>query len=249
MNVISLEEGLYVYQLDPAEGEVEGLNFMVVIEDGKALFIDTGYEQNMRTALADLGRRKAVPSCAIISHYHPDHDGGLALLGGIDIWASALWRKTAEACRGPGAPGAVEPGILISKPTALRFGKRELEIHPLPGHSEDSLAVLIDDTWLYVADSILLTNEGAALLPSVHGRPISLHIEAIDWLMKRSDRSFIPGHGAILRDRAAREKDLENRRRYLVAISGAKGGITFEEATASCEPPFIGREWHEENYR
>jgi len=78
-----LDEGICVYQSAPPAGEVEGLNFMAIVEDGKALFLDTGYAANMAEALEDIARRGAAPTGAIISHYHPDHDGGLPPLPSV----------------------------------------------------------------------------------------------------------------------------------------------------------------------
>ena len=59
---------------------------------------------------------------------------------------------------------------------------------------------------------------------------------------------FVPGHGAVMGEKSFRERDLANRRRYLAAIAGAKGRVSLKEATAGCEPPFLGEAWHEENY-
>jgi len=248
MRVLCLDEGLLVYQFDPAPGQLEGLNFMAIVEGDEALFIDSGYRASMALALEDLESRRARPVGAIVSHFHPDHDGGLPLLGPVSVWAGEEWRRVAEAWLPPGGAIAVEPTRIVEEEVALGFGRRRLVVHPLPGHSDDSLAVLIDDRWLYVADAVILTNDGRPLLPSVHSRPVSLHIAAIDWLGGQCSRAFIPGHGAILGDRARREADLANRRRYLEAI--ARGGpISFEAATAGCVPPFLGREWHEENCR
>lgn len=249
MKVLSLDEGFLVYQFDPPEGEIEGLNFLVLIEGGKAFFLDTGYRENMAEALADLAARGAAPVSVIVSHYHPDHTGGLPLLGGAEVWAGEGFRKTAEPWLGPGERIAVEPTRIVAGPTEISFGRRRLELFPLPGHSDDSLAVVVDGAWLYAADAILLTNDGRPVLPSAHSRPLSLHIEAIDWLRSRASLVFVPGHGAVLRDRGDRERDLANRRRYLAAIAGAGGRIGLEEAMAGCEPPFLGQAWHEENCR
>ncbi|MDP3180162.1 MAG: MBL fold metallo-hydrolase [Spirochaetaceae bacterium] len=263
MKTIPLDEGFLLYQLDPSDGGFEGLNFLVLIEEGKALFLDCGYEPNMREALADLERRGVVPSGAIVSHYHPDHDGGLRLLGDIETWGGESWLQSAEKWLEPGQSPAPGPKHIVISRTELGFGKRRLVLFPLPGHSDDSLAVLVDDLWLYVADAILLANDGRPLLPSVHSRPVSRHLEAIDALDRLTRYIFIPGHGSVMSDRKERERDLRNRRLYLTAIasaapasaasgavaSGPAAGITFDEATAGCDPPFLGREWHEHNYR
>jgi len=71
----------------------------------------------------------------------------------------------------------------------------------------------------------------------------------MDWLSDRADLVFVPGHGSVMADRGRRERDLRNRGRYLSAIAGAPGGISFADATAGCDPPFLGEAWHEHNYR
>ncbi|MCX7024821.1 MAG: MBL fold metallo-hydrolase [Spirochaetes bacterium] len=253
MKTITLDDGLSVYRFDPPPGEIEGLNFMAVVEGGEVLFLDCGYRACMAAALGELQRLGASPVRAIVSHYHDDHAQGLELLPGIETWGSEAWRATVDIWFEPGKRDALEPDHPVDGPTILRFGRRSIEIVPLPGHTEDSLAIVIDGTWLYAADAILLTNDGAPLLPSVHARPVSKHMAAIDWLRERADCVMIPGHGAVLAGRAAIERDLDNRRRYLEAISGAVesggGRISFEDAVAGCDPPFLGREWHEHNYR
>ena len=249
MKTIELDAGLFLFQVDPPAGEIEGLNFIAIVEDGRALFVDTGYAADMAAALADPALAGVLPAGAVVSHYHPDHDGGLPLLGPVDVWASDAWRATADAWREPGSAAQVAPTVLVSGRTELRFGRRLLELYPLPGHSDDSLAVVVDGAWLYAADAILLTNDGRPLVPSVHSRPVSRHIDAMDWLSDRADLVFVPGHGSVMADRGRRERDIRNRRRYLSAIAGAPGGISFADATAGCDPPFLGEAWHEHNYR
>jgi glyoxylase-like metal-dependent hydrolase (beta-lactamase superfamily II) len=110
------------------------------------------------------------------------------------------------------------------------------------------MGAIIDDEILYAADTLLFTNEGAPILPSVHARPVSLHAESLRALKAYLDLVFVPGHGAPVTDRAARERDLGNRIAYIEAIA-ASPGIALDEAQKNCDPQFLGNSWHEENYR
>jgi glyoxylase-like metal-dependent hydrolase (beta-lactamase superfamily II) len=249
MQIRELDEGMLLFQAAPPPGEIEGLNFLALVAGGEALFLDTGYAADMALALAELGRRGARPVGALISHYHPDHAGGLSLLHGVEVLAGARWRETGEAWLAPGERLPVEPTRVIETATRLDFGRHRLELIPLPGHSEDSLIILIDEGWLHAADSILFGERGQPLLPSVHARPVAKHLNAIDRLLGMTERDFIPGHGPVLGERASRERDLRNRRRYLAALVAAPEGIGFAEATAGCEPAFLGEAWHAENWR
>jgi len=247
MNAINLGEGLTLFMFDPPPGEFEGLNFLALVEAGKALFFDTGYEENMKTALAWLEARGVRPTGAVISHFHPDHADGLALLPGLETWGGAKYDETLERCFRSERRASLAPSHIVDGPEAIRFGGHRIELFSLPGHTIDSLCAIVDGRMLYAADTLLFTNEGEPVLPSVHARPVSLHAEAIRRLVQYIELPFIPGHGAPVMEKAARELDLANRLAYLDA-TGASPGIDVDAAQVRCQPKFRGREWHEENW-
>ena len=248
MRVIDLGEGLFMFMFDPSPGGFEGLNLLALVEGGEALLLDTDFKANLQEALAQLGALGAKPVKAVISHYHPDHADGLALLPGIETWGHAAYQETLDRCFRLERHASLAPRHAVGVPESLAFGGHRLELLPLPGHSPDSLCVTIDGRVMYAADLLLFTNEGEPVLPSVHARPVSLHAEALRRLRDYLDLVFVPGHGAPVLDRATRERDLENRLSYVEAIA-RDPGIGLEEAQASCSPRFRGSEWHDENRR
>ena len=248
MKVIDLGEGLLVFMFDPPPGEFEGLNLLALVDGGEALLLDTGYKENLREALAHLEGMGARPTKAVISHYHPDHADGLALLPGLETWGHAAFQETLDRCFRPERHASLAPRHAISARESLAFGRHRLELIPMPGHTPDSICVAIDGRVMYAADLLLFTNGGEPVLPSVHARPVSLHADALKKLRGYLDMTFVPGHGAPVPDRAARERDLSNRISYVEAIA-ARPGIGLEEAQASCSPRFLGSEWHEENWK
>jgi glyoxylase-like metal-dependent hydrolase (beta-lactamase superfamily II) len=248
MRTIELGEGLYQFMFDPAEGGFEGLNFLALVEGGEALFLDTGYAHLMKGALAFVESLGARPVGAVISHYHDDHAGGIPLLGGVPTWGSERYAASLDRCFPECERAALAPKNLVRGAETVALGSHSIELFPLPGHSPDSLGAIVDGRVLYAADTLLLTNEGAPILPSVHARPVSLHAESLRKLRAYLDLCFVPGHGAPLTDRAARERDIENRLAYIEAIA-ATPGIGLEEAQKDCDPKFLGSVWHEENSR
>lgn len=248
MHVIELGNDLLLFQVDPPPGEFEGLNFLALVDNGRALFIDTGYKENMAEALVFLDARGVKPAGAIISHYHPDHADGLSLLGGLETWGGEGFEKTLSLCFRAERHASLAPNHRVDGPEVLAFGSHRIELFPLRGHSPDSLGAIIDGRILFAADALLFTNEGEPVLPSVHDRPVSNHAEALRLLKSHLDLVFVPGHGAPVTDRSLRERDLSNRLAYIEAIV-SRPGIDLEEAQSACEPKFRGSEWHEENWK
>ncbi len=195
----------------------------------------------------------ARPAGAAISHYHDDHADGLSLLGGIETWGSCEFAPTLSLCFPAERRASLAPMHLVrGEPETLRLGGRRVELFPLPGHSPDSLGAVIDGKTVYAADTLLFSNAGEPILPSVHARPVELHAQSLKRLRDFLDLTFVPGHGAPVTERSLREADLANRIAYVEAIAAhqCKGaGISLDEAEAACDPKFIGHEWHAENYR
>jgi glyoxylase-like metal-dependent hydrolase (beta-lactamase superfamily II) len=247
MKTIELAEDFYLFMFDPEEGGFEGLNVLALVEGKEALFFDTGYAPMMESALGFLKKLGARPAGAIVSHYHEDHAGGLSLLGAIDTWGSADCEATIALCFPAADRPGLEPTHRVSGHERVAFGRHAIELFPLPGHSPDSLGAVVDNAILYAADTLLFTNQGAPILPSVHARPVSLHAESLASLEAYLDLVFVPGHGAPVLDRAARARDLGNRIAYIEAIA-ARAGISLDEAQERCDPKFVGSAWHEENF-
>jgi glyoxylase-like metal-dependent hydrolase (beta-lactamase superfamily II) len=248
MKALDLGSGLTLFMFDPPEGEYEGLNFLALVEEGRALLFDTGFKENVETVLAWLGAHGAKPVAAVISHYHQDHADGLGLLPGIETWGGAGFAQTLELCFRSERHASLAPTHIVAGSELVHFGSHAIELFPMPGHSPDSLCAIIDARIVYAADTLLFTNDGQPILPSVHARPVSLHIEAIHQLERYIDLTFVPGHGAPVLEKEARKRDLANRLAYLEAIN-SEPGIDVDEAQLKCTPKFRGREWHEENWK
>jgi len=248
MDAIDMGHGLTLCMFEPPPDGFEGLNMLALLEGEKALLFDAGYADNMRTVIAWLAERGASPAGAVISHYHPDHADGLALVPGLETWGSGRYAETLVRSFRSARHASLAPTHRVDGPVTISFSGHSIELIPMPGHTVDSLCAVIDGRILFAADTLLFTNEGEPVLPSVHGRPVGLHAEAIRRLWSYIELPFVPGHGAPVMEKPARERDLANRLAYLEAIA-ANPGIDVDAAQVDCTPKFRGREWHEENWK
>ncbi len=249
MRALDIDRGLVLFQFEPEPGGFEGLNALAVIEGREVILVDAGYEANAEEIAAWLAERSLEVRTVIATHFHPDHVLGSRRFPEATLVGSAAYRITTEAWFEVAALDSLTPDIAIADRLTLRLGSRVLEIESQSGHTEDSLAVLIDGTWMHVGDTLLLSNDGRPILPSVQAKPIGKHLAALRGLLARSGLRFIPGHGGILAERAERERDLRDRIAYLEAVESAKGDISLAEASRGLSRPFLGEAWHEENCR
>jgi len=128
-----------------------------LIDAGDLVLVDSGvgdsFDQlvkNMRTLGFDPDRLKAI----IVTHAHIDHIGSLADFQqqyNVSIIAHELDTAAIETGKGTGAEfyGATyQPchiDIKISQPeTSLTYGRHELHLVHIPGHTPGSLAVYVD---------------------------------------------------------------------------------------------------------
>ena len=177
-------------------------NYWVVSADTSRILVDLGWPGTMGLMRANLARA-GVPlheiRYGLATHYHPDHAGlaqelklaGVPLIV-VDVQvSSALALKTIVKPRDNYVDVTMHDNVLIScaKSRALleRVGIAGEILHS-PGHSDDSVSLLLDDGSVFTGDltpPALATEDNAAVFAS--------------WqlLRERGAKRVYPGHGPI----------------------------------------------------
>ena len=242
----NIADGIVLYSFIPRKKwHHYGNNILALInkESSEVLLIDAGFEDEMRQVVNDLNSQSLRISKIIISHFHDDHMEGLKVVKDAEVFGGGDFQKTLDLYTQKEQHAIYTPNIKISEPTKLVFGEHLLEITPLPGHSECTVIVKINQSFLHVADEILYSNNGVPLLPAFDGpQTMQRQINAWEKLNTYENLNIIPGHGSMLCPSHLRD-DLRNRSSYALAILNAKGKLTLEEALKDCDIEFLQTNW------
>jgi glyoxylase-like metal-dependent hydrolase (beta-lactamase superfamily II) len=163
----------------------------------------------------------------INTHHHADHCWGNCFFPG----ATVIGHERCRQLLVEGGPNALEvasqessfykklkivpPHITFSSGTfTLQVGKKSLKLFPAPGHSEDNIAILIEE------DRILFSGDAFMPLPFIVEGNIEQYIETIQGFKDLGLENIIQGHGDIIL-RGEIEEKIHDNVTYLKAIQKA----------------------------
>lgn len=153
-----------------------------------------------------IDRELQVPVRYIINtHYHADHSWGNCFFPEATVISH---RKCYDFLKGRGQaaldsekkenPQLREVEIVLPSVTfdqgelTLQIGKKTLTILPLPGHSADSIAVLVEE------DRVLFCGDTFMALPIIVDGDIEETTASLKKLTKMGLENLVPGHGEIV---------------------------------------------------
>ena len=181
---------------NPSLLTLDGTNTWLVAEPGSEQAIavdpgpdDEGHLRRVRATAEEAGQRIET---IVLTHGHDDHSGGarrLAELTGAPVLAVDPAHRLGHAGLGPG--------------DTVRSGGCELRVIKTPGHSPDSVCLLLE------ADGAVLTGDtvlGRGTTVIAGDGSLSDYLASLDRLRAlandKSLRALLPGHGPLLADPA-----------------------------------------------
>jgi cyclase len=179
----------------------------VVTGPDMAVLIDTlALPEETRQIRTFIDRELRVPVKYIINtHYHADHSWGNCFFPGAEVIAhrgcyEMLKTRGLTALEAEKRENPQLREIDIVLPTftfeeggmTLQVGKKTLNLFSLPGHSGDSIAVLIEE------DRILFCGDTFMALPTLVDGDIDDMISSLKRIPKMSLENLVPGHGEIV---------------------------------------------------
>ncbi len=195
-NVFSFQSDVYA---QVTAGAVIGPNWAVVI-DTLALPEET-------LAIRDfIEQELSVPVRYVINtHYHADHAWGTYFFPGATVIGHTLCRqwlaeKGIESLENTRKQSQIFRNVKIVLPHItfddgelnLRVGKKNLTLMPLPGHSADNVAVLVEE------DRVLFSGDTCMPLPYIVDGDIDDLVASLKKVSKLGLENIIQGHGDII---------------------------------------------------
>jgi len=198
-----IAENVYFFQSELYAQVTAG----VIAGPDMAVLIDTlALPEETRQLRSFIERELRVPVRYIINtHYHADHSWGNCFFPEATVIGHQLCYELLRT-RGQAALDAekkentqlrevdiVLPHVTFARGELnLQVGKKSLNIFPLPGHSVDSIAVLVEE------DRVLFCGDTFMALPTLGDGDISDMTSSLKKLAKMGLENLVPGHGEIV---------------------------------------------------
>jgi glyoxylase-like metal-dependent hydrolase (beta-lactamase superfamily II) len=174
--------------------------------DGAVLIDTLALPEETRQLRSFIERELRVPVRYIINtHYHADHSWGNCFFPEATVIAHAKCHELL-ATRGRAALEAekrensslreveiVLPAVTFDKgELTLQVGKKSLNLFPLPGHSPDSIAVMVEE------DRVVFCGDTFMALPTIFDGSLDATVASLKKLSKMGLENLVPGHGDIV---------------------------------------------------
>lgn len=214
--------GVYCSDHPVAEGKngiVFGTRYVLVVDTGNA----PADGERMAAFIRSRGRR---PDWVALTHGHGDHVRGAPAFAGAPVVAHALVERSlarlaespASGQRTPSPAAAAglipPPAVTFSHELRLDLGGRHVRLFHTPGHSADSVCLLLEE------DEVLFGGDTAVtgIVPAF-GDGSGRQLEAtLRRLAEVPARVLVPGHGPLVRGRERVREWLTWMAEYLAAV-------------------------------
>ena len=182
-----------------------------VEHDGQTILIDAGMKSSAKKIIdyyEGIGKK---PEVILITHYHVDHIGGLALLN--EKYSPKIYAPREEIPVIEGKSKPAQPKSLLSKFASVlgktdpvlgilpveEFSSSWIKAIPTVGHTPGSTSYLFEpESMLFVGDAVNVKGPDAVI-----NRQFTLDIEKAEEsrrkILSMSGKTILPGHGDPLK--------------------------------------------------
>lgn len=245
MKVIALQENMILYSFPAESKEKLGHNIYILIDDNKALAIDTGYRRHFALVLEDLNSKGIDIVQVLPSHFHPDHIDGILLLDNCEIYGNRWANETVNMFYEGEECHHLQPTHTLKNEDNICFGDFNIKLKHAPGHSDCSMLIGINDYYLHTGDLFMLSDDKEHVLPYVKYAGIKDHIESLVSIKNKECKSFLLAHGPLPVSEGVIKEGIDNRINYLKAIVESNNTISAQDALAESTQKFVFLKWRD----
>lgn len=185
-------------------------NCYIVKRDDETLLIDAGTEKTGLNISQYMRNNNIKVDFVLLTHYHPDHVGGLR---NLNLKDSVIYGPDGELNvingKEPMKPGK----SFISRLIASRFrGIENVEIEPIsnmklswirseqtPGHTPDSRIFVVDDEKVIFSGDSAVEKGGRLSVSKAFSLDYELAEKSLREIMKHNGYTVYPGHGRTVK--------------------------------------------------
>jgi glyoxylase-like metal-dependent hydrolase (beta-lactamase superfamily II) len=244
----------YIYQYAFIEDEKNPfyvVNITVVLDEGRALIIDTAFSQHAQMVKKVLKDKGFKPEIVVLSHFHPDHACGAKEFDDCELIGSAFYKFNFDNCK-EWCPDHefIEPTIRIEDAGTLKFGKHKITFIHTPGHCKCSIVTIINDEIIHVGDLVMKTSDGKKMLPYISGDgSFKEHIRSLYKILDLDCNIMLLSHGDYIMGKSEIREEIEAILFYLTKVEGSSGKLPLEECLKGEITGYSMLTFHEKNIK
>ncbi len=247
MKVEKIRDNFYCFIFDKRKATKFGYNLYVMVNGNEAILIDCGFREHSQQVKDYFEERAITITKVIISHFHLDHINGLKVFENVTVIGSHLYQDALDTFVDKEQQSLYKPDIQVYDTYAFSHGDFNIKVQTYPGHSDCSIIIFINETYLHIGDELMYANIDEPVIPIVPHHKIPQEIKALHQLKQFKHYHILTSHGRINRKDLDQEIDL--RLHYLESIWHSKEMISYEEAVTKNPVQFVHSEWHEKLYQ
>ncbi|XP_053602183.1 endoribonuclease LACTB2-like [Plodia interpunctella] len=181
---------------NPGPMTMQGTNTYLIGTGKNRLLLDAGdknVEEYQKTLRQLIRFQKANIEHILVTHWHPDHIGGVENIYGNIAINPKVWKHKRSKYDSPDSelPKHI-PIHWLSDGQEINVEGATLKIYHTPGHTTDHVVVtLLEENVLFSGDCIL--GNGTAIFEDLHS-----YIKSLQKILNLKSNAIYPGHGPVL---------------------------------------------------
>jgi len=185
-------------------------NSYAIFTDEETFLIDAGTRGSGKKIISYFEKTNRKPDVVLITHYHPDHIGGLRLI--YERFKPRIYVPDSEldVVRGNAKiiPAKSILSHLISRFSRIdivpeaepvsNFSDKNISILPTPGHTPQSTSYILNlDKVIFIGDAFSIKSDGSYVINKAFTLDMDRAKKSMELILSYKGYKVAPGHGSV----------------------------------------------------